>query len=79
MVSHVSGLSIRRFLNTSGDYAVGMLLALLITLVIQGTPAKEQDTHGERQHKAEHVEHKGGVKEHGPTPIPPSAMARSPA
>ena len=53
-------------LNTSGDYAVGMLLALLITLVIQGTPAKEQDTHGERQHKAEHVEHKGGVKEHGP-------------
>lgn len=28
-------------LNTGGDYAVGMLLALLITLVIQGTPAKE--------------------------------------
>ena len=28
-------------LNTAGDYAVGMLLALLITLVLQGTPAKE--------------------------------------
>ena len=53
-------------LNTGGDHAVGTLLALLITLVIQGTPAKEQDTHGECQHKAEHVEHKGGIKEHGP-------------
>ena len=51
--------------NTSGDYAVGMLLALLITLVIQGASAKEQNAHGKRQHKAEHVEHKGGIKEHG--------------
>ena len=52
-------------LNTGGDHAVGMQLALLVTLVIQGAPAKEQDAHGKRQHKAKHVEHKGGVKEHG--------------
>ena len=52
-------------LNAGGDHAVGMLLALLITLVVQGTPAKEQDAHGKCQHKAKHVEHKAGIKEHG--------------
>ncbi len=53
-------------LNTGGQHTVGMLLALLIALVVQGAAAKEQHAHGKRQHKAKHVEYKAGIKQHGP-------------
>ena len=58
------GMIDQAVLNTGGNHAVGVQLALLITLVIQGAAAKEQDAHGKCQHKAKHVEHKSGVKEH---------------
>ena len=53
-------------LDAGGKHAVGMLLPLLIALVIQGAAAKEQDAHGKRQDKAEHIEHKGSVEQHRP-------------
>ena len=52
-------------LNAGGNHAVCVQLALLVTLVVQGASAEEQDAHGKRQHKSKHVEHKAGVKEYG--------------
>ena len=60
------GVIDQAILNTGGKHAVSMPFALLIALVVQGAATKEQDAHGERQHKAEHVEHKAGIEQHRP-------------
>ncbi len=60
------GVIDQAILNTSGQHTIGMLLALLIALVVQGAAAKEQHAHGKRQHKAKHVEYKAGIEQHRP-------------
>ena len=67
-VNVVPGVGVidQAILNTSGQHTIGMLLALLVALVVQGAAAKEQHAHGKRQHKAKHVEYKAGIEQHRP-------------